>query len=105
MNLITNPEFLNIGVLSQFLFAITRLNCPFCYQIARNKNKLRTYNSLWGLVHHVGVDHKDNGIHPCSKEQFQELVKVIAFAMQVGMLPCKHASIFPRVMRLEDDNT
>ena len=103
MNLITNPEFLNIGVLSQFLFAITKLNCPFCYQIARNKNKIRTYHSLWSLVHHVAVDHKDNGIHPCSKEQFLEIVKVIAFAMQIGVLPCERARMFPRVKRALDE--
>jgi len=101
MNLITNPSLLKLEVLYQFYSAIIRSYCPFCrYKVS---HKTKTYHSLKSLGHHIALEHKDSGAYPFSTNLVNEILKVLAFAMQIGMLPCERASFFPRVKRALDE--
>lgn len=104
INVITNPESIRVEVNHLLYFAIIRLQCPICYDLAHNKSKIKSYYSLKSLGHHIATEHKErDGWYRLSFTQLQELMKFVAFAMQIGMLPYERTAMYPRVKRFEDE--
>lgn len=101
--MITIPEFLKLEVDFRFYSVTTRVFCPYCVHDSRHKP--RTYHSLKSLGHHVAAEHKDSNLPSTSKEKINEILKVLAKALEIGILPYekdtlkKRTLFFPKIER------
>lgn len=81
----TNPQILiKLEVDYSFYSTHIRLFCPYCSW--KTKHKTRKYDSLKSLGHHIATEHKENRIYPFTLEDVHEIMKVIAKALELGIL-------------------
>jgi hypothetical protein len=58
--------------------------CPFCR--FSTKHKIRKYDSLKSLGHHIATEHKTIGNYPFTTADVRELMKNIGVAIHWGVL-------------------
>lgn len=68
----------------QFFSALISVYCPIC---KRSTSRTRTYRSLKSLSWHLSHNHRNDIDYPVKLEQIQEILKIIALAKQLEILP------------------